>query len=138
MYRIHAPSPAKVTLERITEDREELYRAAPLPGETIVPPSPIDDYVPTYEEVEWVVRRLRGHRLVGPSRMRTEHLREWLREHRASEVAAEAEMETEAEAPLLTLYVPSATPGGAQRASVRGLPIVVPVVSLPSTRPPPL
>ena len=63
-------------------------------------PSPIDDSVPTDEEVEWVVRRLRGHRLGGPSRMRAEHLREWLREHRASEVAAEAEaeMETEAEA----------------------------------------
>ena len=43
----------------------------------------IDDSIPTEEEVEWVVQRLRGHRLGGPSRMRAEHLCEWLQEHQA-------------------------------------------------------
>ena len=60
----------------------------------------IDDSVPTEEEVEWAVRELRWHRLVGPSRMRVEHLREWLREHILEEAskAKEAEVEAEAEA----------------------------------------
>ena len=56
---------ARVTLKRITAEREELYRAVPPPGETIpisVLPSPIDDSVPTEEEAEWELRRLRGHR----------------------------------------------------------------------------
>ena len=61
----HAPTPAWVTRKRITAEREELYRAVPPPGETIpisVLPSPIDDSVPTEEEAEWELRRLRGHR----------------------------------------------------------------------------
>ena len=61
----HTPSPAKITLERITADREEIYRAVPPPpGENIptsMPPSQIDDFVPIEEEVEWAVRRLWGH-----------------------------------------------------------------------------
>ena len=36
----------------------------------------IDDSVPTEEEVEWEVWRIRGNRSSGPSRMRTKHLRE--------------------------------------------------------------
>ena len=52
----HALPPARVALERIAEEREDLYRAVPHPpGETIpisVPPSQIDDFVPTEEEVE--------------------------------------------------------------------------------------
>ena len=75
----HAPPPARVTLERITLESEELYRTAtpPSPGETIpisVPPYPINDSVPTEEEVEWAVWRLRGNRSGGPSQMRAEHL----------------------------------------------------------------
>ena len=46
-----------------------------------------------------MVRRLRGHLSGGPSRMRAEHLREWLWEQRAGEVAKvkanEAELEGE-------------------------------------------
>ena len=48
----HAPPPAQVTLERITAERDELYRAVPPPGETIpisMPPSPIGDFVPIEE-----------------------------------------------------------------------------------------
>ena len=50
----HAPTPAWVTLKRITAEREELYRAVPPPGETIpisVLPSPIDDSVPKEEYI---------------------------------------------------------------------------------------
>ena len=86
----HVPPPAWVTLKRITAEREELYPAVPPPRETIpisVPPSQIDDSVPTEEEVEWAVWILRGHRSGGPSWMRSEHLQEWLREHREAEEA---------------------------------------------------
>ena len=44
------------------------------------------------------VRRLRGHRSVGHSRMRAEHLRKWLREHRSEEAAKVKAKATEAEA----------------------------------------
>ena len=94
----HAPLISWVTLERITAKCEELYRAIPAPGETIpisVPPSPIDDSVPIEEEIEWAVRRLQGHRSGGPSRMRAEHLQEWLREHRAEESAKAKAKEAE-------------------------------------------
>ena len=77
-----APPPARVTLERITAERKELYRTVPPQGDTIpisVPPSPIDDSVPTEEEFEWAVRRLWGHRLRGNSQIHAENLQEWLR-----------------------------------------------------------
>ena len=93
----HAPPPAQATLERIMVEYEELYRAALPLGEKIpisVPPSSINNFVPTEEEVKWAVWRLRGHQLGGPSRMRAEHLREWLREHIAAEAATEAETGT--------------------------------------------
>ena len=51
----YALLPAWVTIERITAENEELYRAVLLTGETIpisVPPSPIDDSVPTEEEFD--------------------------------------------------------------------------------------
>ena len=79
----YAPPPARITLERITAEREELYRYLPPPplGENIptyVQPSQIDDSVTTDEEVEWVVRRLQGNGLGGPYQMRANQLREWL------------------------------------------------------------
>ena len=60
---------------------------------TSVPPAQIDNSVPTEEGVEWEVRRLRGHQLGGPYCMHADHLREWLREHWAKEVATEADDE---------------------------------------------
>ena len=60
----HAVPPARVILERITAKRMELYRSVPPPGKNIpisVTPANNYNYVPTYEEVEWEVRRLRGH-----------------------------------------------------------------------------
>ena len=38
-----------------------------------------------------MIRRLQGPRSGVPSRMHTEHLREWLRDHRKVEAVAEAE-----------------------------------------------
>ena len=65
----------------------------PPPGENIptyVPPYQIDDYVPTEEEVKWVVQRLQGHWSGGTSRIRAYHLREWLREHQDQKSGSEA------------------------------------------------
>ena len=79
-----------------------LRRTPPPPrGEMIpisVPPSPINNSVPTEEEVEWEVRRLWGHRSGGPSQVRSENLREWLREHRAEKSAEAKAKEEKAEA----------------------------------------
>ena len=91
----HAPPPAQVTLKRITAERKEFYCVVPFPGDTIttpVPPSPINNSVPTEKEVKWAVRRMRGHRLGGPFWMHENYLREWLQEHIAAEAPAEEEM----------------------------------------------
>ena len=62
--------------------RGTLTRRTPPPPEdnipTSVPPSQIDDSIPTEEEVKWEVQRLGGRRSGGTSRMRDEHLWEWL------------------------------------------------------------
>ena len=62
-----------------------------------VKPDHIDDSVPTEEEVEWEVLRLRGHRSGFPYRILTEHLWECLREHPVAEAAAEAKILTSPE-----------------------------------------
>ena len=85
-----SPPPEQVILKQITEERMELYRnVLPPRGGDNIPISmmrtDIDDSVPTEEEVEWAVRRLRGHRSRGPYRMCAEHLWEWLCEHQVGE-----------------------------------------------------
>ena len=91
----HTLLPSKITLEQITAKCVELYRTITPPlGEntpTSVTLAQIDDSVPTEEEVEWAVRRLRGHRSGGPSRMRAKKLWEWMQCHRATEEMAEAD-----------------------------------------------
>ena len=67
------PSPARATLERITADQTELYRRMPSLGEGIpihVEKSSIDDLVPTEDEVEAAVKKLRRNRAGGPSGIR--------------------------------------------------------------------
>ena len=59
----------------------------------------IDDSITTEEEVKRAVWRLRGHRSLGPYRMRDEHLWEWLQENQTSEAAAEAKSEGETSDP---------------------------------------
>ena len=72
----HASPPARITLEKITAEHVELYRAIPPPGENIPISrniSHIDDSVTTEEEVEWAVHILRGNRLGGTSRICAEN-----------------------------------------------------------------
>ena len=38
----------------------------------------VDDSVPTEDEIEWAVTRLRNHRSGGPTGRRAEHLKRWL------------------------------------------------------------
>ena len=64
------PLPARATLERITADQTELYRQVPSPGEGIsihVGRHNIDDSVPTEDEIEAAVKKLRRNRAGGPS-----------------------------------------------------------------------
>ena len=75
------PSPARVTLERITADQTELYRQVPSTGEGIpihVEKHTIDDSVPTEDEIEAAVKKLRRNRAGGPSGIRSEHIKGWL------------------------------------------------------------
>ena len=56
-----APPPAWVALERIAEERVDLYSYMPPPGDNIpvpVEPFPVDDLVPTDDNIEWVVKLL--------------------------------------------------------------------------------
>ena len=73
--------PARVTLERITAERTELYSYVPPPG-TNIPMSvdlfPVDYSVPTEDDIEWAVKRLRNHRSRVLSGMRAELLKKWL------------------------------------------------------------
>ena len=68
-----APLPAWVTLGRITEERVELYSYVPPLGMNIpisVQPFTVDESVPTEDDIEWAVKRLRNHRSGGPSGIR--------------------------------------------------------------------
>ena len=54
-----APPPARVTLKRITAERVDLYRYITPTGENIpisVEPFPVEDLVPTEDEIEWAVK----------------------------------------------------------------------------------
>ena len=70
-----------VTLEWIMADWVELYSYVPPPVANIpiyVEPFPVDNLVPTEDEIQWAVKRLRNHRSRGPPGMRAEHLKRWL------------------------------------------------------------
>ena len=59
----------------------ELYRKVPSPGEGIpmhVEKHTIDDSVPTEDEVEAAVKKLRRNRAEGPSGIRAENIKGWL------------------------------------------------------------
>ena len=62
-------------------ERVELYSYALPPGTNIsisVQPFPVDELVPTEDEIKWVVIRLRNYQSGGASVMRVEHLKRWL------------------------------------------------------------
>ena len=76
-----APPPARDTLERITAERVDLYSYVPSPGENIlvtVKPVKVGDLVPTEDEIEEAVKKLRRNRSGGASGMRAEHPNGWL------------------------------------------------------------
>ena len=43
-----------------------------------VEPFPVDDSVPTEDDIEWAVKHLRNNRYGGTSGMQAEHLKRWL------------------------------------------------------------
>ena len=97
-----APPPARVTLERITAKRVDIYSYVPSLGTNIpiyVNPVPVDDSVPTEEEIEGAVKHLLRNRSGGPSGMRAEHLKRWLAaaKRRKREAEDEGEGTTEGE-----------------------------------------
>ena len=72
------PPPARVTLERITVERVDLYCHIPTHMENIpvsVEPFQVDEMVPTEDNIEWAVKRQPKHRSTPPSGMHTEHLK---------------------------------------------------------------
>ena len=67
-----APPPARTTLEWITAERVDLYSYVPSPGENIpatIKPAEVDDSVPTEDEIEEAVKKLKRNRSRGPSGM---------------------------------------------------------------------
>ena len=86
-----APPPARVNFERITAERVDLYHHVPSPGENFplsVEPSQVKKLVPTDDDTEWAVKRLRNHNSGVTSRMRAEHLKGWFSEAQKEEAAA--------------------------------------------------
>ena len=66
----------------------KLYSYVPRPGANIpisVEPFPVENLVPTEDEIEWVVKCLRNHRPGGPSGMQAEHLKRCLTAARKAE-----------------------------------------------------
>ena len=64
-----AMPPARVTLDQIMAERLDLYSYVPPPGGNIpvsIEPLPVDDSVPTKDEIEWVVTRLKSPPGGGP------------------------------------------------------------------------
>ena len=73
-----APPPARATLELITAEQVDLYSYVSSPGENIpvtVAPAEVNDLVPTEDEIEDAVKKLRRNRSWGLSGMRAEHLK---------------------------------------------------------------
>ena len=67
-----APPPARDTIKRITAERVDLYSYVPSPGENIpvtVKLVEVDDSVPTEDEIEEAVKKLRQNKSGGPSGM---------------------------------------------------------------------
>ena len=97
----HAPPPARATLERITAEQVNLYSYVSSPGENIpvtVAPAEVNDLVPTEDEIEDAVKKLRRNRLGGPSGMRAEHLKGWLASsNRGKQAVEKGEEKTEGE-----------------------------------------
>lgn len=73
--------PSRQDLETVTNECADLYReedpiGAPIPIH--VQPKPINDTVPSEEEIQNAVSHLRNNKASGPSKMKGEHVKEWL------------------------------------------------------------
>ena len=83
----HAMPPARVTLYQIMSEQVDIYRYIPPQGQNIpisVEPFPVDNSVPTEDEIKWAVKRIRNHRSWGASGMRAEHIKGgWKRQGRS-------------------------------------------------------
>ena len=76
------PTPARISLETLTAEREDLYTHVPPPGLPItieVDPFPVDDNILGEEYIFEAVLRLQLHRAKVPYGMRSKQLRMWLR-----------------------------------------------------------
>ena len=87
-----APPHARSTLKRIMAERVDLYSYVSSPGENIpvtIAPAEVDDPVPTEDEIEDAVKKLRRNRSGGLSGMRDEHLKGWLAASNRRKLAVE-------------------------------------------------
>ena len=85
--------PARLTIKRITAERVALHHHIPPSWEKIpiyVDPLPMDDLVNMEDDIKCAVQRLRDNCCGGPSRMRKEHLQQWLWEAQKAEEAIAA------------------------------------------------
>ena len=96
-----APPPARATLEQITAERVNLYIYVSSPGDNIpitVAPAEVNDSVPTEDEIEDAVKKLRRNRSGGLSGMRADRLKGWLAaSNRGKLVGEKGEEKTEEE-----------------------------------------
>ena len=84
-YKVAAefvPPSTLLTFKSITSERVALNFHVPPLGEKIpisIKPFPVDDLVPTEDNIEWEVQRLvlRDNRFLNPSGMRSEHLQQY-------------------------------------------------------------
>ena len=89
-------------LEQITAEWVDLYSYVPSPGKNIpvsVKPDPVDESVPTEDDIKEAVKNLRRNISGGPSEMRAEHHKGWgaLSKREKREMAEEGEGKTEDE-----------------------------------------
>ena len=74
--------PSREDLTKVTNDRIKLYSKSLPPDRLpiLVAPFDIEDVVPEPDEIADAIRGLRNGKLPGPSKIRAEHLKEWVRE----------------------------------------------------------
>ena len=75
------PTPSRMDLQKVTDERRDLYEHRQSPGEpppVLIHPFPIQDDVPTADEIAKATRKLKNNRATGPSKMKAEDLKRWL------------------------------------------------------------
>ena len=74
--------PSREDLRKVTNDRIKLYSKSLPPDRLpiLVAPFDIDDVVPEPDEIADAIKGLRNGKSPGPSKIRAEHLKEWVKE----------------------------------------------------------